>query len=112
MCIVLMAIMLDRTTTAASMRAEIARAAGKPPRCAGSCSVSARSPAVVAIYVSRHYLGRGVPRDEFGHKVGGRSRHRRRLVHDTSGGVTQAFKDAVTYGFLNPLQSLLAESPL
>ena len=32
-------------------------------------------------------------------------------VTDTFGGVTEAFKDAVSYGFLNPLQSLIAESP-
>ncbi len=32
-------------------------------------------------------------------------------VTDTFDGVTGAIKDVVTYGFLNPMQSLLAESP-
>jgi glycine betaine/proline transport system permease protein len=30
---------------------------------------------------------------------------------DTFGGLTEGFKDLVTYGLLNPMQSLLAESP-
>ncbi len=68
----------------------------------------------VAVYLSRTYLGLAA--------VPGRRRRRPhpgsdRLSSFTESfvnvvdGATNAFKDLISYGFLNPLQSLLAESP-
>ena len=112
LCIVLIAIMLDRTTTAAGVRTEIAQRSGQDPRVRRLVLGVLAVATVVAIYVSRQYLRFAeFPETEFGNKVADFVNTVNDAVVDAIRPVTQAVKDAVTYGFLNPLQSLLAESP-
>ena len=112
--IVLMGIMLDRTTTAASERSEmVARGGGEDPKRrrlrAGRPAGPGRRRHLVLPLLHRR---RGLP--------GERPRAHRSPTRPTRGWSRSprrstvrpaAFKDVVTYGLLNPLQSLLAESP-
>ena len=112
--IVIMAIMLDRTTSAASQRAENAARAGRTGGrqrwllLGGSGLV-----VVVCVYLSRTYLWAAEfpDRPDLGSPLAaGVSTFTEWLV-GTVENVTNALKDLVSYGLLNPLQSLLAESP-
>jgi glycine betaine/proline transport system permease protein len=111
--IVVMAVMLDRTTTAASERAEkVARGQGGDPRLRRLLLAAGGIGVLVAVYLSRTYKGLAeFPVYEHGDRLAQRVNDVTDWVTDTFGGVTEAFKDAVSYGFLNPLQSLIAESP-
>ncbi len=111
--IVVMAVMLDRTTTAASERAEkVARGQGGDPRLRRILLAAGGIGALVAVYLSRTYKGLAeFPVYEHGDRLAQRVNDVTEWVTDTFGGVTEVFKDAVSYGFLNPLQSLIAESP-
>ncbi len=114
LAIVLVAIMLDRTTTAASERVE--RQTRK-----GHLSEKQRRyvvlggfvGALVAVYLSRTYLGLA----QFSESLNVGPQLAKGLNGFTDStvnvvdGATNAFKNAVSYGFLNPLQSLLAETP-
>jgi len=112
LCIVLIAIMLDRTTTAAGVRTEIAQRSGQDPRVRRILLGVLAVATVVAIWMSRQYLRFAeFPETEFGNTVAEFVNTVNDAVVDAIRPVTQAVKDAVTYGFLNPLQSLLAESP-
>jgi glycine betaine/proline transport system permease protein len=114
LAIVLMAIMLDRTTTAAGERL------GRPARPTRGGRLRRRAAllgglvaVVVAVLVSRTYLWAAeVPESlDAGRWL---ADHVSRATASAVGGidgVTGPVKDAVTYGLLNPLQSLLAESP-
>jgi len=123
LAIVVMAIVLDRVTSAASVRVEVEQRAGTahPLRrrilIAGAVVVSA-----VLIQLSRTYLWAAEFPSEA--TVGGRrisldlSSHVRRGVDSTTAWVqthlstyTEAFKDAISTVLLNPLQTLLTESP-
>ncbi len=67
---------------------------------------------LVAIYLSRTYRGLAeFPEYTIGDKVATAVSDAVDWFTDTFGGVTGGFKDAITNGFLNPMQSLLAESP-
>jgi glycine betaine/proline transport system permease protein len=145
LAIVLVAIMLDRTTTAASERSQrnnqgIA-SVGRPgvvlmtvvleklPRWASETTRDRRArptpafrrallallfiPVVIAIYLSRTYLGLAdfpAGADIGDSMADGINTFTNSFVNavDT---FTNAFKNIVTYGLLNPLQSLLGESP-
>jgi glycine betaine/proline transport system permease protein len=111
--IVLMAVMLDRTTTAASERAEkVARGHGGDPRVHRVLLLVGGVGTLVAIYLSRTYKGLAeFPVYDYGDSLARRVNDVTNWVTDTFGGATEAFKDAISYGLLNPLQSLLAESP-
>ncbi|MGN6723201.1 MAG: ABC transporter permease [Marmoricola sp.] len=134
--IVVMAIMLDRTTTAISERAERRGRTAKPVSSAAKrgdapASLGARlratSPAlrrrialavalvvvVVAIYMSRNQLDYAQFPDSW--SVGG---HLTNWVNDVTNNVvshidkvTLGFKNSISYGLLNPLQNVLANSP-
>jgi glycine betaine/proline transport system permease protein len=114
LAIVLMAIMLDRTTTAAGERTDV-RARETPGAVRRRRVVLAAGlvGVVVAVQVSRTYLWAA----EFPERLdAGRwlADHVSRATASTVGRIdvaTGAVKDAVTYGLLNPLQSLLADSP-
>ena len=120
LAIVIMAIVLDRVTTAASDRAEASYRAGARTRSPSAATAAAHRR-------RRAHRGRGLP---VLHATTGRpcSPGRRRggvigftiddavnaaadwtrlNLHD----VTSAIKNVVTYGLINPLQALLAESP-
>ncbi|MGI8531820.1 MAG: ABC transporter permease [Geodermatophilaceae bacterium] len=113
LAIVITAIMLDRTTTAASQRAENARRAARDPRGRRIGLVAGAVVAAVAIYLSRTYLWAADPSGlpDLGNPLA-------RLVNTvtdwftgTFSGVTGAIKNGITYALLNPFQSLLADSP-
>ncbi len=111
--IVVMAVMLDRTTTAASERAEkVARGGGGNPRLRRMILAGTGVGALVAVYLSRTYVDLAkFPEYTWGDKVADAADDAMGWIVDTFGGLTGGFKDAISNGFLNPMQSLLADSP-
>ncbi|MFE9098120.1 ABC transporter permease [Streptomyces sp. NPDC007264] len=114
LAIVVMAIVLDRVTTAASGREEAARRSGsrfltwRRPLLALGAVVAA-----VLVYLSHTYVwaaefpGRGGT----GRAVASAADTATTWAQDHLSGLTNAFRDAVTNGLLNPFQSLLTDSP-
>ncbi len=112
--IVVIAIMLDRTTTAASQRGEIlARAGSGTRRMRRIVLVVLAVVTVVAVYVSRLRLSAAQfpahpalqrPVSSFISSVTD-------AVVNAIEQVTTAFANIVSYGLINPLQSVLASSP-
>lgn len=114
LAIVVLAIVLDRVTTAASTRAEEARRsknrflAWRRPLLGAGAAVTA-----VLIYLSHTYLWAA----EFPGEAGTGSAIRSGAdnvttwAQDNLSGLTNAFRDAITNGLLNPFQSLLTDSP-
>ena len=111
--IVVMAIMLDRTTTAASERAEVtARGGGGNPRRRRLAMAGSAAAALVAVYLSRTYSWAATfPELSWRRATADGAEAAMDWVVDVFGGLAGAFRDAVTYGILNPMQDLLAESP-
>lgn len=111
--IVVMAVMLDRTTTAASERSErVARGGGGNVRVRRVALAATGVAALVAVYLSRLELSLArFPEYSIGAKVSDGADSAMEVVVDVFGGVAGWFKDHVTDWFLNPMQSLLAESP-
>jgi glycine betaine/proline transport system permease protein len=111
--IVVMAIMLDRTTTAASERSDvIARGGGGNAKHRRIMLAVAGVAALVAVYVSRYaFWAAEFPENGAGRWLADRVNQFADFVVDTFGGLTQAIQDLVTVTLLNPLESLLAESP-
>ena len=112
LCIVIMAIMLDRVTTAASERSE---AIPSEPAGATGGSSSARpaSPRSSCVFASRQYLDLAAfPADpDLGTPFAKAADNVSNFFTDNAATTTNAIKDALTYGLLNPLQTLLADSP-
>ena len=111
--IVIMAIVLDRTTTAASERAEVATRRGENPRVRRIGLIAGGVVALVCVYLSRLYLQLAQFPDEpdLGRPLAaGVSAFTDALVRAVSG-FTGAITDVVSTVLLNPLQSLLANSP-
>jgi glycine betaine/proline transport system permease protein len=117
LAIVIMAIVLDRVTTAARDRVETQYRAG--PRARGRRRAVLAGLAVVAavaLYLSYTYVWAAYfPGPERGGVVGG---HVATWVTQASdwvqvhlGAVTDAIRNTISYGLLNPLQSLIAQSP-
>ncbi len=111
--IVVMAIMLDRTATAASLRSErVARGGGETPRQRLLVIGGGVVATGVAIYLSRYYSWAAeFPENESGRRVADEVNSFFDWFIDTFGSITRGFKDAITVGLLNPLESLLSESP-
>ncbi|WP_329316271.1 ABC transporter permease [Streptomyces sp. NBC_01262] len=114
LAIVVMAIVLDRVTTAASGRAEAARRSGnrfakwrKPLLAAGGAA------ALVTAYLSHTYVwaaefpGEGTT----GSHIASAADSVTTWAQDNLSGVTNAVRDAITNGLLNPFQTLLTDSP-
>ena len=113
--IVLIAIMLDRGTTAASERVD------RQTRTGGRLSITQRRwvvvgalvPVAVAVYLSRTYLS--LAAFPSGANIGPDLATKVGSITDsfvnTIEPATSAFKNLISYGFLNPLQSLLGETP-
>lgn len=110
--IVAMAIMLDRTTTAASERAERqARSGGVTPQRRNRLLLLL-VPVGVAVWYSRYAIGAAnFPEYDIGRTIA-------TWVTDTTESITStldqpatAFKDFISTILLNPLQDLLAQSP-
>ncbi len=112
--IVIMAIMLDRTTTAISERPEqLRRAGGGNSKLRLIMLAVTGVLALVAVYFSRLYLQLArFPRQA---NIGGTIAAKVQAVSDwissTLDPVTTAFKDQFSYLLLNPLQDLVANSP-
>jgi glycine betaine/proline transport system permease protein len=112
LCIVLLAIMLDRATTAAGERAELAQRSGQNAQVRRIVLATLAVVTVLAIYLSRQYTRFATfPESELGPWTANLVSDVTDAVVDAIRPITQAVKDFVTYGFLNPLQSLLTESP-
>jgi glycine betaine/proline transport system permease protein len=112
--IVIMAIMLDRTTTAASERSEQAARAGTENVRRRRIVLAVSGVAVlVAIYLSRIRMGLAEfpERPDLGTPLADGVRSFTDWFVGTFDDATTALKDLVTYGLLNPLQTLLADSP-
>jgi glycine betaine/proline transport system permease protein len=110
--IVLMAVMLDRSTTAASRRAEIAARGGGDPRLRRIALAVGLVGVVVAVYLSRSQLWAAqFPDSDLGGRLSDQFDRFFGWVTSTFDGITETVKDVVTSVLLNPLQSLLAESP-
>jgi glycine betaine/proline transport system permease protein len=110
--IVVMAVMLDRTTTAASEAREIRIRSGVDPKLRRIVLAACAIGAGIAVYLSRQYpWGAEFEDTGWGPRVGDEVDRFFTWITETFDGVTGGIKDAVTYGLLNPLQSLLAESP-
>ena len=112
--IVIMAIMLDRVTTAAAERTENETRRPSTHRTRRRVLLAVTGvAALVAVYLSRTYIWAaefpenpdlGTP---LGNAVGSGSDY----ILDKWFGVTTAVADAVSYGLINPLEALLADSP-
>ncbi len=111
--IVVMGVMLDRTTSAASERAEVvARGGGEDARLRRLKLGALLIPVVVAVWYSRYALNAAVfPDMSWGPTLADKADTWMRSFVDATQGAAGNFKDLVSYGLLNPLQSLLAQSP-
>lgn len=111
--IVIMAIMLDRLTTAASERGEAQTRSRQDPRVRRVALVALAAVAVAGVYVSRLYLqaARFPDRPDLGTPLAEWVSSFTTALVDTIGGVTEAVKDFVSFQLLNPLEILLAETP-
>ncbi len=113
LCIVIMAIMLDRTTTAVSERSEAAARSRQDPRLRQVVLAGGAVLTVVAVYVSRTYtrFADFPTSPDLGDPLSRAVTSATDAFIDAFGQATQDFKDFVTNGLINPLESLLAESP-
>ncbi|MXG91466.1 ABC transporter permease subunit [Nocardioides sp. YIM 123512] len=112
MLIVLMAVMLDRTTTAASRRAEIAARGGDDPRLRRILLGGGLVGVLVAVWLSRQQLWAAeFPESDLGGRIADGVDSAFGWITSTFDGLTGAVKDTVSTVLLNPLQSLLADSP-
>jgi glycine betaine/proline transport system permease protein len=111
--IVVMAVMLDRTTTVASERSEqVAREGGENVQRRRVFLGVAGIGVLVAIYLSRYFpWAAEFPETSLGTRLAEVAASVTTWVTDTFGGLTAALKDQITYVLLNPMQELLAESP-
>ncbi len=111
--IVAMAVMLDRTATAASERGEIvARGGGGDPKVRRIALIAGAVATLVAIYLSRYYTWAAeFPENALARRVSNVADDVVLWFTDTFGPAAEWIKDLITTLVLNPLQSLLAESP-
>ncbi len=117
LCIVIMAIMLDRTTTAASVHGEkLARSRTFDPRRHRIVLAVTGAVALVCVYYSRTYLKLAeFPESALGPAIGREMAMKVQSFADwftsTFDAWTTAIKDVVSTVLLNPLQDLIANSP-
>ena len=114
LAIVVMAIVLDRVTTAASAREEASRGSGsrflawrRPLLGAGGVVT------VVLIYMSHTYVWAAEFPGEggIGSNIASAADTATNWAQDNLSGLTNGFRDAITNGLLNPFQTLLTDSP-
>ncbi|MFF3337050.1 ABC transporter permease [Streptomyces sp. NPDC002888] len=114
LAIVVMAIVLDRVTTAASAREEAARNSKdrflkwRRPLLGAGAAVTA-----VLIYLSHTYVwAADFPGDgTVGSRIASAADTATTWAQDNLSGLTNGFRDVITNGLLNPFQSLLTDSP-
>ena len=112
--IVIMAVMLDRTVTAASVRTELANRSGHRGARLRAVVLGAGAVATaVAIYLSHNYVWANQFPDQpdLGAPIRERVDEFGRWLRADLSGFTSAISDGFTNAFLNPVQSLIAESP-
>ncbi|MBG0850857.1 ABC transporter permease subunit [Streptomyces spinoverrucosus] len=114
LAIVVLAIVLDRVTTAASAREEAARRSKnrfltwRRPLLGAGAAVTA-----VLIYLSHTYIWAAEFPGEggTGSAISSGADTVTTWAQDNLSGITNAFRDAITNGLLNPFQTLLTDSP-
>ncbi|MGY1500731.1 ABC transporter permease [Streptomyces sp. QTS52] len=114
LAIVVMAIVLDRVTTAASGREEAARrSGGRLLAWRRRLVVAGAAVAAVLVYLSHTYVWAAEFPGEggVGSSVASGADTASTWVQDNLSGLTNAFRDALTNGLLNPFQTLLTDSP-
>ncbi|MFC8435218.1 ABC transporter permease [Streptomyces sp. NPDC057253] len=114
LAIVVLAIVLDRVTTAASGRAEAARRSGNPLlKWRRHLLVAGGAVAAVLVYLSHTYVWAAeFPGDGgTGSNIAKAADDVTTWAQDNLSGLTNAFRDAITNGLLNPFQTLLTDSP-
>ncbi|MEU1477585.1 ABC transporter permease [Streptomyces sp. NPDC001668] len=114
LAIVVMAIVLDRVTTAASERAEAARRSGNPLlKWRRHLLVAGGAVAAVLVYLSHTYLWAAeFPGDGgTGSTIAEAADNVTTWAQDHLSGLTNGFRDVITNGLLNPFQTLLTDSP-
>ncbi len=122
LAIVVLAVVLDRVTTAASERVEVSRRRGRPSPARRPLVIGGLVIALVCVYLSRTYLwaaefpstiqlgGRSISVG-VGSRIAQAADSTSAWVLDHFSGVTNGFRDLVTVRLLNPFQSLLTDSP-
>jgi glycine betaine/proline transport system permease protein len=113
--IVLMAIVFDRVSTAASVRAEIAVRKGTGKKTTRRAVIAAGLViTAAAVYLSRTYLWAAQPPQnwpDWGRSITAGVNTVSTWVQTHLSLITLNFKNAIAYGLLNPLQSLLVQTP-
>ncbi|WP_030316543.1 ABC transporter permease [Streptomyces sp. NRRL B-3229] len=114
LAIVVLAIVLDRVTTAASGRAEAARRSGNPLlKWRRHLVVAGGAVTAVLVYLSHTYVWAAeFPGDgSVGSHVAKAADDVTTWAQDHLSGLTNGFRDVITNGLLNPFQTLLTDSP-
>lgn len=112
LCIVIMAVMLDRVTTSASERAERAIRTGEDPRRRRILLLGAGAVALVLVQLSRTYFWAAeVPASTSGTALARGVERGTEWMTSNLDSVTTGFKDQVSILLLNPLQAVVADSP-
>ncbi len=115
LAIVLLAIVFDRVTTAASVRSELAIRAGRTSRNRRRILLLAGLViTIVAIYLSRTFLWAAVAPDhwwDWGTGISSFVDTVSNWIQTHLSFLTIDIRDGITYGILNPLESLLTGSP-
>lgn len=114
LAIVIMAIMLDRTTTAASVRAENEiRSGNRNSRLRRVLLLVGGVATAACIYVSHQYTWAAEFPDkpDLGTPISDKTQSASDWISLHAHNLTEGFTNAVSYGLLNPLQSLIADSP-
>ncbi|MDQ4005701.1 MAG: ABC transporter permease subunit [Actinomycetota bacterium] len=112
MLIVVMAVMLDRATTAASEASEKAARGGIDLKRRRILLAAAAVPVVVALWMSRYYSWAAeFPENGLGTQFADAVNRFTAWFVDVFGGATEWFKNFISDVLLNPMQALLADSP-
>jgi len=119
LAVVIIAIVLDRVTTAASERGELRWRAGNPPAAARRrrwILIAAAVVAAVLVYESTSYVWANTfPGPADGGVIGNGLSSAVSSANDWTNlhlyDVTNAIRNVTTYGFINPLQAVLANAP-
>ncbi|MET9089747.1 ABC transporter permease subunit [Streptomyces sp. NPDC004237] len=113
LAIVVMAIVLDRVTTAAAVRTETRRTDGRFLRWRRPLLGAGAVAAAVLVYLSHTYVWAAeFPGDgTVGSHIASAADTASTWLQDHLYGLTNALRDAVTNGLLNPFQTLLTDSP-
>ncbi|MFI5959966.1 ABC transporter permease [Cryptosporangium sp. NPDC051539] len=112
--IVVLAVILDRVTTAASVRVELERAAGGPPSPVRRYALGGGGlVALIGVYLSYTYLWAAeFPESpNFGSSIVKAATSVSDWCQLHLAGFTGGFKDGFTAGVIDPLESLLSQSP-